>query len=128
MKKGFAIFFLVLYVVSTTQVIEILKLPMLLSHFQDHRIQDKEISFLDFLEMHYLNGNPIDEDYAQDMKLPFKSTGESTINFISFYTPCTYFEPFDVAPIKEGTQKFFDHHNMNASSFLSSIWQPPKAC
>ena len=68
MKKGFAIFFLVLYVVSTTQVIEILKLPMLLSHFQDHRIQDKEISFLDFLEIHYLNKNPIDEDYAQDMK------------------------------------------------------------
>src|SRR5690606_13520126 len=64
-----SILFLSVYLLSTTQFSQILKLPILVEHFIEHRAIDS-MSFWGFLVHHYDNHQP-DEDYETDMKLPF---------------------------------------------------------
>ncbi len=43
-------------------------------HFYEHQKEDTSISFLAFLDMHYMHGSPNDNDYDRDMQLPFKTS------------------------------------------------------
>jgi hypothetical protein len=73
LKKTIAIFFLSLYLFSATEAQQLLKLPIVFMHFYEHQQEDKNISFLAFLDMHYMHGSPMDDDYDRDMQLPFKT-------------------------------------------------------
>ncbi len=67
------------FVLSATPARELLKLPVLLEHFREHRQEDPGISWLSFLILHYFNDGPPDSDYARDMQLPFKTLEFSPI-------------------------------------------------
>lgn len=131
MKRFIGIILLSIYLISTTELKELLKFPTLIEHYFEHKAKDSDITLLDFLTLHYtgnhLENHPIDDDYKQDQKLPFCGHTEFlSFNFISI-TP-TRFEPNIKFPInkkpktKALNKTFFD------SKFLSSIWQPPKSC
>ena len=107
---------------------EFFKIPLLFEHFDEHKQVDNTISFLDFLSLHYLNGNPKDADYEKDMKLPFKTTDCSANNAVAHYIPKTTLN--DTLNTNEIIEKpfFFSHSLYYTSSYLSQIWQPPKAC
>jgi len=127
-KKITAIFFLAVYLFSTTEANQLLKLPVIFQHFQEHKQENKNITFLDFLAMHYLHGSPKDEDYDRDMQLPFKTSD----NIISSIT--TAFVPligqFSIArqiKISE-KKKYVTQNQFILSSCLSKIWHPPKSC
>lgn len=79
MKKTFAIFLVSLYIFSFTEISELLKLPVLIEHYGEHKAEDKDITILGFIALHYLNGSQKDSDYAKDMKLPFKMHDFSSI-------------------------------------------------
>ena len=72
MKRLSALFFFTLYLLSTTEASQLLKLPVIIQHYQEHQQLNKHISFFAFLDMHYMHGSPHDEDYDRDMQLPFK--------------------------------------------------------
>jgi len=61
------------FLLSTTELHQFLKLPVLLKHFQVHKKQDKSLSLLDFLALHYSQDHPIDNDDSEDNQLPFKN-------------------------------------------------------
>ncbi len=61
------------FILSTTELHQFLKLPVLLKHFQVHKKQDKSLSLLDFLVLHYSQDHPVDNDDSDDNKLPFKN-------------------------------------------------------
>jgi len=61
------------FILSTTELHQFLKLPVLLKHFQVHKKQDKSLSLLDFLVLHYSQDHPIDNDDSDDNQLPFKN-------------------------------------------------------
>ncbi len=120
-----------MYLFSTTELHQLLKMPMLAQHFQEHKERNTELTFVDFLYMHYSQPDDHDADSDKDQKLPFKTHD----NCISFLT-AVYIAP---APIHEFISKekqtyFFEkqsHFQKNiclTSSFLSNIWQPPKSC
>lgn len=113
---------------STTQLSEVLKLPMLLQHYIDHKEENKSLSFIDFLEIHYAHGSPKDADYEKDMKLPFKSITTNITASISFFTPFPNFKHNPVVYFKNNKQQFSEYSFTYSSAFLSSIWQPPKSC
>lgn len=128
-KKLFSLSFLAIYLFSTTQFCELLKMPILIEHYQEHKQENKELSLLGFLEMHYANDSPIDADYDKDMKLPFKSCTTSSISTIYFYTPFPEFKQHPPLVYFENEQhQFSDYSFSYSSSFLSAIWQPPRAC
>ncbi len=101
-----------------------LKLPVVFQHFMEHRQEDKSISLIHFLAIHYLHGSPKDKDYDRDMQLPFKTSGD-LISVVS--TPAAPLGFSIDRPVNDSSDKNFilsDQYIL--SSFLSNIWQPPR--
>jgi len=128
MRKLFALFCLSTYLLSTTVAGELLKLPVVFQHYQEHKQLYKYLTVLEFLDMHYMHGSPLDYDYDRDMQLPFKTCTHAVIS-ISVEAPplvgllaaprIKLIEKQPVLPYAAPDYSFNYH---------SSIWQPPKAC
>jgi len=87
-NKIAATFLLIIYLVSATATDEFLKIPLLVSHYYDHKVENKEINLLSFLISHYINEDGTDKDASEDKKLPFKSTEHfASFSFISLIPP-----------------------------------------
>ncbi len=110
-----------MYLTSFTEVHELLRLPVLLEHFEEHKSQVNDMSFVDFLLMHYKTEVAHDD---QDNQLPFKVPGHS-FAAISVGLPVQKINLSDVSPqiILSNT---FDYTESFFSSSLQAIFQPPK--
>jgi hypothetical protein len=47
-------------------------MPLLVQHFMKHKADNPETTLFAFLEMHYAHPQTYDDDWQQDMQLPFK--------------------------------------------------------
>ncbi len=130
LKRTFILLLLSTFVFTTTEFCQLLKLPMLFQHFQEHKLEDNNLSFFAFLKMHYFNGNPKDADFEKDMKLPFKTT--CTEHHVSIYELT---EHTILDNIVFGKSKFlpnfkkkclFSEQHSPLSTYLNCIWQPPQ--
>lgn len=74
MKQLLSISFLILYINSFTEFHEVLRLPILFEHYAEHKKLTNDLSFLDFLELHYKTDVNHDD---RDRELPFKMPGHS---------------------------------------------------
>ena len=128
LKKTSAIFFFIIYLFSTTEAHQLLKLPLIFEHFSEHQKENKQITITEFLKIHYLNPTVKDKDYDKDMQLPFKSADDCISAISPAFVPVTIqhnaAEPIDISPEKI----FFLKDQFLLSSYLSNIWQPPKHC
>ncbi|CAN5873170.1 hypothetical protein BH11BAC4_BH11BAC4_05870 [soil metagenome] len=126
MKNLVTIFFLSVYLLSVTEFYQLLKLPLVFQHFAEHRRDNKDISFLQFLDIHYMHGSPHDKDHAKDMQLPFKTTAVC----ILAGTPVTIPDSPDFnLPARLFVEKR-SYSSMNdyfvRSEFQCNIFQPPR--
>lgn len=123
MKKLLAIFFLSLYLFSTTELFQLLKLPILFEHFVEHKAQDN-MSFTGYLIHHY-GGHEPDADWETDMKLPFMQLSE-VFSLSASVTP--FFASFHFSRgVAPQTKCFFPLQDDDLlSCYLNTIWQPPK--
>ncbi|MGV6943468.1 hypothetical protein [Sphingobacterium kyonggiense] len=128
MKNMLAIFLLSVYLISTTELSQLLKVPALVEHFFEHKEKDPEMTVMAFLKIHYqgdhFKDHPKDEDYDQDQRLPFMNLNYSSHLFIveslDSYSKLLQVELIEADhPIVEEVYLKQD--------FLSSIWQPPKS-
>lgn len=128
LKKAISILFLSIYLFTTTDAYQLLKMPMIFKHFVEHRQADKNISFVKFLDMHYMHGSPKDKDYNKDMQLPFKSSGDFMFVLSAEFIPLN--QSFSImAPVLSiSDKKIAKEQNDLLPSYLASIWQPPKSC
>ena len=128
MKNIIAIFFLSIYLISLTELHQLIKTPILVEHYQEHKAKNKDLSIIDFLILHYAGDNPKDADYDTDMKLPFKSHDGCLNAMVVVYVPCN--SPVDIIkPVPTKVNAYFEYQESFISpTFLSSIWQPPKSC
>lgn len=116
------------YLLSTTELYQLVKLPCLVQHFIEHREQDRSISLWRFLRMHYSDEDIKDADYDRDMKLPFKNHDGCTMAGISVFTPNNFSTEIE-RPVRYESRSFPMHDVVfTSASFLSAIWQPPKTC
>lgn len=129
MQKLVAILLLGIYLFSTTALAQLFKLPVLIEHYQEHKHQNPAITFLGFLNLHYNNGDKVDDDDDKDMKLPFKTVSDIASTFVISIPPTTFtiisqpvFEYHDVK------KKYSQTSNLLLPSFSANIWQPPKFC
>lgn len=126
-----AILFLSIYLVSTTEFIELLKFPMLIEHYLEHKEKNKGISITEFLAIHYegnhLENHPMDDDYDQDQKLPFLGRVDVlTVNFV--LNPPLHFPKAVKLHLGKHTMTLPSDDLRIDSNFHNSIWQPPKYC
>ncbi len=101
---------------------------MIFQHFVEHRQADQSISFLKFLDMHYMHGSPKDKDYNKDMQLPFKSSGDFMFVLASEFVPFNQNFSLSVPVLLVSVKKVVIDQNDLLPSYLASIWQPPKSC
>lgn len=130
MKKYCSILFASIYLFSVSQVNELLKMPILVTHFMEHQQENSNLTLWDFLCEHYAHGEVFDADYDKDMKLPFKSnhSGCSCSSIITFLEPIPIFAFESKTFSKSYKKPSFGCTFSFISNYQSSIWQPPKIC
>ncbi len=128
LKKSISIFLLFVFLCANTEAHQLLKLPLLVKHYIDHKKQNETISPIDFLVNHYVLADDGDGNTPEDMQLPFKS--DTTCNNITsiVFLPFTNFQ-LALKPVST-VNKFYNTYSADfiSSAYLSSIWQPPKSC
>lgn len=131
MRRVLAILFLSVYLISTTELGQLLKFPMLVEHYFEHKEKNPQINVMEFLALHYegnhLENHPHDEDYEHDQQLPFiVHIDVLSVSFV--LTPPFSFEIETRKLVgKEPKALPFDD-TFSDNNYLSTIWQPPKAC
>lgn len=126
MKKIISILLLCLYLVTTTELYQLFKIPDLIEHYYEHKALNPEMTVTAFFKTHY--DHPVkDGDYRKDQKLPFVIhaaplavvfTLEQDFRFEIRNTP---FRQLKSHKILSGEETFFD------DGFRSSAWEPPRS-
>lgn len=125
MKKLISILLLFLYLVSTTELYQLLKIPELVEHYIEHKELNPDMTLTAFLRTHY--DHPVkDGDYGKDQRLPFiiHSAPLSLVFTInqgfSFETATYHFRllKFHKIPSKD--------EDLCCKGFLNCVWEPPR--
>jgi hypothetical protein len=80
-RKQIVYIFIFLIASNSSFVQQFYKLPVLIQHFEEHK-QLMDLSFIDFLSMHYWGEDLKDNDGDRDMQLPFKTISSSSFHFV----------------------------------------------
>lgn len=121
--KFFALSVLFLYVLVSTPLSELTKLPELYLHYIEHKEDNKELSLMRFLRLHYGG----DSEHARNHhNLPFKTTKENTV--FSVQIPPNEFicKLVHIGEMILSSDNFI-YKAIYVSQFLDAIWQPPRA-
>lgn len=123
LKKGIAILLATCLLLAQTPLQQMLKLPALFIHFQEHQ-QHHQLSVGDFIAMHYLKGDKPDQDHDNDMKLPFK---RNDIHFLSSAFSCVHSAQYFVLPIWQITlDQPISDEALLPDPVSGSVFQPPR--
>lgn len=125
MRIRVAKFLLLLFLVQSTQFGEVLKTPLLITHFIQHKNLYPETTVLGFLKMHYFDKTVIDADYAQDMQLPFKTVDTHFLLLQLSLPPLTV--QLVTVFCYVSANKLSNKSLAKPSSFQVEIFQPPKS-
>ncbi len=119
-------FLIIIYLFSATELNQLLKIPVLFSHFVEHQQLEPLMSFGAFLYHHYAIDHGDDGDAATDNKLPFKSH-EHCCSFIFLINvfPTIQLAQIKTVFIKKQSMIHYSTSNI-ISAYLSTIWQPPR--
>jgi hypothetical protein len=127
-RKTLSILLLSAYLISSTELSQILKLPLLLEHFNEHKTWNEGTTLWSFMIMHYTNNDVKYADHDKDMRLPFKSNEGSvnifSLSFIQNFTTVKLINPFE----REINSYLIHNDHLINFTFFSNIWQPPKSC
>jgi hypothetical protein len=122
MRKIVAIFFLSLFTVTTTEAGQLLKLPLLVSHYQKHKAAGRTNTFWGFIKEHYTGGQEKDSDSQEDQQLPFKTALSVEFQVSYLLTPFVNQETF-VPLLKSGYNIY--HPVSGLSNYNCEIFHPP---
>ncbi len=125
-KKIIALILFAVYLISSTELRELAKLPVLIQHFNEHRQLDRQITFAEYLTDHYNNLPHTDNDEERDNQLPFKRV-DSNVMFSPVIPPTGIIalrKP--VTPIASD-ELFSRNVHFFPSATVSKIWQPPRS-
>ena len=100
MRRIMTISFLAVYFLGNTEVGQLVNIPKLIEHYHEHQLMNSNVSFVDFVSMHYFGDDGITSDDYQDNELPFRQLHKpfSAIVYIvphvaSFNSNTTFISP-----------------------------------
>lgn len=126
MRQSIALTLLFLYLFTSTEFSELLKIPTLVEHYKEHQQEHPEITFASYVCQHYAHGDVDDADKDQDRKLPYKSidfTHSVSFTVVPTVTSIEFIKTIDFEELKSPIS--FYTFPFSSDNF-SSIWQPPK--
>lgn len=116
-----AIGLFLIYLVSFTEFKEVLRLPLLVEHYGEHRAKAGELSFVEFLVMHYETDVAHDD---RDNRLPFKDCSHSFIGQVVML-PIQKISLTEPIEANATTYQFF-YLQHEPKLIAVDIFQPPK--
>lgn len=125
MKKFIAFILIIVMFGFSVELPELLKLPFLIHHYNEHKIKHPVDSVFAFLYKHYfLNQKPESQkDQRSDGQMPFKSVQ----TFNNHFYPFTFENKPEQVANNPVLRFYFPEKEMKTSAGFCSIWQPPKA-
>lgn len=117
-----------IYFLSGSVTRELLKLPVLATHYYKYQSEDKNNNLLSFLINHYIKEDGTDSDAAEDRKLPFKSPENLVTGSVISLPPAMIIHPFEKPVIQNKSRFFIRTEIFISSAYLAAIWQPPRNC
>ena len=125
-KKIISILLFSCYLITVCDLKEILKIEKLIEHYQESKAEDPDTSIIDFLTMHYVTDDMNDLANDQDMKLPFKHSGnfssEQTFAFIVTVPSSLIFQTFAI----RSSNYCFSGNSIFILNFQTLVWHPPQ--
>ncbi len=102
-----------------------LKVNEFIEHFSEHRQEKNGFGFFEFIKLHYIDQQVYDDDYAQDMRLPFKTAHVQFLGAIDIsHKPEIGLPVYRCGSCNKVSQK---SDFILPQSFIVGIWQPPRA-
>lgn len=62
-----------IFLLNSTELHELARLPILIGHYIHHHQEDPSLSPAGYIQIHYQHNHPADNDDGEDSQLPFKS-------------------------------------------------------
>lgn len=116
---------LLAFALNNLSLAQFAKLPVLVEHFKEHKLRDAEITFIDFLAMHYWGKDIDDDDDSRDKQLPFKDQ-HIPYSFYNHYTPPNNIQiSVPVVPIINTHPQLNQFFSPDAH--LGALFRPPQA-
>jgi hypothetical protein len=123
-KRLTGILLLSLHILAFTECHQLLRIPYLMQHFQQHRAADPNMNFSAFIKIHYLGPVIVTDDFKQDQQLPFRNVDSHMLNTtVCIYEPATV----EIDPPVEVPAVFYCCNETNKPQFSSfAIFEPPR--
>jgi hypothetical protein len=124
MRKTLIIWFVSIHLLGNTELPQLFKLPNLISHYFEHSRLNPDLSFGEFLVMHYGGDDGTSADDDTDNKLPCHNSNTNTITI-------TYSPMVNDLPSFSFSSWNTREYNSRLQSGISSkntkpIFQPPR--
>ena len=115
-----------MYLFTATELNQLWKLPIFVSHFIEHRQESPDITLVHFITLHYFSGDIRDSDYARDEQLPFRDNSQCLIGTIATIVPSSASISYNTNILCQLT---FAPKTQDGkpSRYQTDIWQPPRA-
>lgn len=127
MKKVLTYLFISLYLIGTTELSQLLKIGYFVEHYIEHRNINQNLSLTEFIDIHYVQPTVIDDDYTEDMQLPFKTHNDCHSYANSSFVLYLKQEISITTPFIEYSANHKTYINPNnISQYLDEIFQPPR--
>ena len=110
---------------SFSELPQLLKIPVFIAHFQEHKLAHQRTTVSGFIKEHYQGKFVMDEDYKRDNQLPFR-TANFVLNTTVIFAPPVGIELPESVRVFKNEFKLFDDSD-NPISSLHDIFQPPRA-
>ncbi|KIO51755.1 hypothetical protein IW18_15935 [Flavobacterium hibernum] len=125
MRKIMVYIFIFLIVSNIGFFQQFYKLPILIEHYNEHQ-ERQDVSFIDFLEMHYWGEDLNDNDSDRDMQLPFKHISSASFQLVFVPAEKHIFDiPFTVDFSESVIIPYTS--NLYSNPALFAVFRPPLA-
>ena len=124
MKKWIIYSVALLYISTATQLSQLYKLPVFVSHFVEHNQGGDFFKEMKVYLVHHYGGHEMDDDWETDQKLPFMKIEVVHMDF--YFTPLRMIEILHFEKLTPTPFIKFFNENQLYTHYLNSIWQPPK--
>ena len=125
MKRALMIVMVGIHLAGNTEVGQLLRLPELITHYFQHHRQNSDISFMEFLAMHYGGDDGTNADNDYDNQLPCHNLKHNTISLV--FSPMINETEIAVQPFQPEIRFSSCLPNCNADNQGPLILQPPRA-
>jgi hypothetical protein len=123
MRKLLIIGFIAVHLFGNTELSQLIKLPKLISHFIQHHQQNPDLSFPEFIAMHYGGDDGTTADDNEDRKLPFHNSNCLSVSYTAYLNSAVPSDDFILLLNQEFTSRV---HSGNPGKHVLIILQPPQ--